>query len=57
VTTADEVETSYDGMYEVESNGVLMPAEHDAPIIRLSPAFWWQIKQAHSSYAIVDSVR
>jgi hypothetical protein len=22
VTTADEVETSYDGMYEVESNGV-----------------------------------
>jgi hypothetical protein len=51
VTTADEVETSYDGMYEVESNGVLriMPAEHDASIIRLSPAFWWQIKQAHSS--------
>jgi hypothetical protein len=59
VTTADEVETSYDGMYEVESNGVLkiMPAEHDASIIRLSPAFWWRIKQAHSSYDILDSVR
>ena len=46
VTTADETETSYDGVYVIE-DGVLkiIPDDDDEPVIRLSPGFWQQIKE------------
>ncbi|HEY6685628.1 MAG TPA: hypothetical protein VI094_05400 [Propionibacteriaceae bacterium] len=47
VITADDTETAYEGLCEVEDNGVpkITPDDQDSPIIRLSAAFWRQIKE------------
>jgi hypothetical protein len=47
VITADETETFYTGVHQVEDSGVLSitPDDESEPVIRLSPAFWQTVKE------------
>ena len=55
VITAEGTET-YNGSYEVEDSGVLKIRPKDrSELISLSPAFWRQINEPHSSYDMLDS--